>query len=38
MSDLIEAAIKMGGVFGQGWDLIQAHVITVHTPADAHTQ
>lgn len=38
MSDLIEAAIKMIGVFGQEWNLLQAQIITVHTPANTHTQ
>lgn len=38
MSDLVEAAIKMGGAFGQGRDLIQAYVLTVHTPTNTHTQ
>lgn len=38
MADLVEATIKVGGVFWQGWDLIQVCVLAVHTPTNTHTQ
>lgn len=36
--DLVEATIEMCCVFGEGGDLFQLRVITVHTSTQTHTQ
>lgn len=38
VSDVVEASVEMGGVLGQGGDLFQVGVITIHTPSNTHTQ